>query len=37
MACWNVACAATLRAHLALTVIDVLERAWREALGEPPA
>jgi hypothetical protein len=37
MACWNVACAATLRTHLALPVVDVLERAWRQALGEPPA
>jgi hypothetical protein len=37
MACWNVACAATLRAHLTAPVVDVLERAWRQALGDPPA
>ena len=37
IACWNVTCAATLRAHLPAPVLDVLERAWRQALGEPPA
>lgn len=37
MACWNVACAVTLRAHLTVPVVDALERAWRQALGEPPA
>ena len=37
IACWNVTCAATLRAHLPAPVLDALELAWREALGEPPA
>jgi hypothetical protein len=37
VACWNVACAATLRAHVRVDVVDVLEGAWRRALGEPPA
>ena len=37
VACWNVACAATLRAHLRMDVVDMLEGAWRRALGEPPA
>ncbi len=37
VACWNVACAATLRRHLAADVVDVLEAGWRTALGEPPA
>ena len=37
VACWNVACAATLRTHLPVEVVAVLEGAWRRALGEPPA
>ena len=37
VACWNVACAATLRSHVPVEVVDVLEGAWRRALGEPPA
>lgn len=37
MACWNAACAATLRGHLPVRVVDVLEGPWRRALGEPPA
>ena len=37
VACWNVACAATLRKHLPVEVVDVLEGAWRRAIGEPPA
>ena len=37
VACWNVACAATLRRHLAAGVVEVLEAGWRTALGEPPA
>jgi hypothetical protein len=37
VACWNVACAATLRHHLAAGLVGVLEVAWRTALGEPPA
>ena len=37
VACWNVACAATLRHHLAAGMVGVLEIAWRTALGEPPA
>ncbi len=37
VACWNVACATTLRPHLPARVVDVLEAAWRRALGEPPA
>lgn len=37
MACWNVACAAALRTHLPGPVVEVLEAAWRQALGEPPA
>jgi hypothetical protein len=37
VACWNVACAATLRTHLSVEVVDVLESAWRRVLGEPPA
>lgn len=37
VACWNVACAATLRKHLPVEVVDVLEAAWRRAIGEPPA
>ncbi len=37
VACWNLTCAATLRAHLSAPVLDVLERAWRLALGDPPA
>ena len=37
MACWNVTCAATLRAHLPASVLEVLEHAWRQSLGEPPA
>jgi hypothetical protein len=37
VACWNVACAATLRAQLPVEVVEVLEGAWRHALGEPPA
>jgi hypothetical protein len=37
MACWNMACAATLRAHLQAAVLDMLEAAWRRAIGEPPA
>jgi len=36
VACWNVACAVTLRTHLPGEVVDVLEGAWRHALGEPP-
>jgi hypothetical protein len=37
VACWNVACAATLRKYLPVEVVDVLEAAWRRAIGEPPA
>ena len=37
VACWNVACAATLRKHLPVEVVNVLEAAWRQAIGEPPA
>jgi len=37
VACWNAACAATLRPHLAAGVVGVLEVAWRTALGELPA
>lgn len=37
VACWNVACSAVLRTHLAPEIVDVLESAWRRALGEPPA
>jgi hypothetical protein len=37
VACWNVACAATLRKYLPVKVVDVLEAAWRRAIGEPPA
>jgi hypothetical protein len=37
MACWNMACAAVLGAHLSGSVVEVLEAAWRQALGEPPA
>jgi hypothetical protein len=37
VACWNVACAATLRTHLPVGVVDVLEGAWRRVFGEPPA
>ena len=37
IACWNVACAVTLRRHLATETIMVLEGAWRRAVGEPPA
>lgn len=37
VACWNVACAATLRKHLPVEVVNVLEGAWRRAIGEPPA
>jgi len=37
VACWNLACAATLRKHLPVEVVDVLEGAWRRAIGEPPA
>jgi hypothetical protein len=37
VACWNVACAATLRTHLPVEVVSVLESAWRRVLGEPPA
>jgi hypothetical protein len=37
VACWNAACAATLRPHLPPGVVDVLEHAWRQALGELPA
>ncbi len=37
IACWNIACAATLRAHLQTAVVDILEAAWRRAIGEPPA
>jgi hypothetical protein len=37
VACWNVACAVTLRKHLPVEVVDVLEGAWRRAIGEPPA
>jgi hypothetical protein len=37
VACWNVACAATLRKHLPVEVVEVLEGAWRRAIGEPPA
>ena len=37
VACWNVTCAAALRAHLPAPVLDVLERPWRQALGDPPA
>lgn len=36
VACWNVACAAAMRGHLAPDVVTVLEAAWRGALGEPP-
>ena len=35
--CWNVACAATLRKYLPVEVVEVLEGAWRRAIGEPPA
>lgn len=37
VACWNVACAATLRKYLPVEVVEVLEGAWRRAIGEPPA
>ena len=37
VACWNAACAAMLRPHLAAGVAGVLEIAWRTSLGEPPA
>jgi hypothetical protein len=37
VACWNVACAATLRHRLAAGMVGVLEVAWRTVLGEPPA
>jgi hypothetical protein len=37
VACWNVTCAAALRTHLPVGVVEVLEAAWRRALGEPPA
>ncbi len=37
VACWNAACGATLRPHLAAGVVGVLEAAWRTALGELPA
>lgn len=37
VACWNMACGVTLGAHLPAEVADVLERAWRRALGELPA
>jgi hypothetical protein len=37
VACWNLACAVTLRPHLPPPCVEILERAWRQALGEPPA
>ena len=37
MGCWNAACAVTLRTRLQDPVVDVLEAAWRRALGELPA
>ena len=37
VACWNLACAATLRTYLPVEVVGVLEGAWRRARGEPPA
>ena len=37
VACWNVACAATLRKYLPVEVVEVLEGAWRRAIGAPPA
>jgi hypothetical protein len=36
VAIWNMACAAALRDHLAPVTVEVLEAAWRRALGEPP-
>jgi hypothetical protein len=37
VACWNLACAITLRPHLPPACVEILESAWRRTLGEPPA
>jgi hypothetical protein len=37
VACWNVTCAAALRTYVPAGIVEVLEAAWRRALGEPPA